>query len=147
MTAMSIGSAGMSVQRARMRVIAENLANQHTTGPSGPYQRKEVLLKSVPITEFQTEFDNALDGALSPSEFGTIESVAIDGIVEDNSEPILRYDPNHPQADADGYVALPNISIIREMTDMIEATRSYEANLAVVRSTRQMIQSVLDLLT
>jgi len=147
LTAMSISSAGMSAQRTRMRVIAENLANQHTTGPDGPYQRKEVILNSVPITNFQSELDTALDGALSPAEVGNIDSVAVSDIVEDGSEPVRRYDPNHPQADADGYVALPNISIMREMTDMVEATRSYEANLAVMRTTRQMLQSVLDLLT
>lgn len=144
--AMKIGSAGMAAQRERMRVIAENLANQNTTGPNGPYQRKETIFESVPLASFESQLDSALMEVLTAEEIEAIHSVTVKEIVPDNSPPILRYEPYHPQADENGYVAYPNVSIVREMTDMIEASRSYEANLAVTKITREMLNKTIDLL-
>ena len=75
-----------------------------------------------------------------------IETVSVSEIREDNSEPVKVFDPSHPQADADGYVAYPNISTFREMTDMIEAARSYEANLSAAKTTQDMLTSAMDLI-
>ena len=143
--ALDLSGAGMRVQRERMRVIAENLANQHTTGPNGPYQRKDAIFESVPIEPF----DNALSAAMDAQSEGPgapLSSVRVTEVRQDGSDPIKVYDPSHPHADADGYVAYPNISIFREMTDMIEASRSYEANLAAAQATQDMLNAALDLL-
>ena len=144
--AMRISSSGMAAQRLRMRLIAENLANQHTTGPDGPYRRKEAVFQSVPLEVFAGELDSALGDILSPGEISVLQAVAVREIAEDSAEAILRYDPSHPYADSEGYVAYPNISIIREMTDLMEASRSYEANLAVMKTTSDMINRAIDLL-
>lgn len=146
LAAMRIASAGMAVQRARIQVISENLANVHTTGPNGPYQRKEAIFVSVPAPAFVGELDAALGEILTPEELAVIQSVAIQEIRPDGAEPIRRLEPGHPHADALGWVAYPNISVIREMTDLMEAQRSYEANLAVMRSSRQMIDRALEML-
>lgn len=144
--AMKISSSGLAAQRVRMKVIAENLANQHTTGPDGPYQRKDTILESVPMASFQDQLDSALSEVLTTEEIETLYAVAVSDIREDGSEPIKRFLPDHPHADADGYVSFPNISVVREMTDMIETTRSYEANLAVMKTTKDMINRAIDVL-
>lgn len=140
--ALDISSAGMSVQRARLRVIAENLANQQTTGPEGPYQRKETIVTSIPLTSFDTE----LSGALQSLQGDHPQSVAVSQVRQDSSEPIKVYDPHHPHADAQGYVNMPNISVFREMTDMIEASRMYEANLSASKAANEMMSQAIDLL-
>jgi flagellar basal-body rod protein FlgC len=143
--ALDISGAGMSVQRERLRVIAENLANQHTTGPNGPYQRKDVVLASAPISTFQEALEG-LVGLESPGSGTPVSSVRVSEIRGDDSEPIKVYDPTHPHRDEQGYVAYPNISIFREMTDLTEASRSYEANLAAAKATKEMLQAALDLI-
>lgn len=142
--ALKIASTGMLAQRTRLRVIAENLANQGTTGPNGPYQRKEVLLKNVPAESFETALDSALQDSLASDANQAFQAVAVSEIRKDTSEPVLKYDPAHPDAGPDGYVKYPNISIIREMTDMIESSRVYEANLAVNKTTTDMINRAIE---
>ena len=129
--ALDISAAGMSAQTMRLRVIAENLANQDTTGssPGGkPYQRKTVT------------FANRMDSALG------IETVQVGRVGRDQSEFPMRYDPSHPAADARGYVRTPNVNSFIEVMDMREAERSYQANLAVMQSTRGMLQRTIDFL-
>ncbi len=142
--ALDISGAGMTAQRTRMRLIAENLANQHTTGPDGPYQRRDAVLKATPL-EFSQELAGAIDQGTDPA-LAAAQSVAVDHVRVDESEPVRVYDPSHPHADGQGYVAYPNISIFREMTDLVEASRSYEANLAASQATKQMLQSAMELL-
>lgn len=144
--ALDLSSAGMAAERMRMRVISENLANQHTTGPNGPYQRKEVLIESLPITQFADELSGALEQMKTSDGREAISSVEVSQVAPDGAEPVRVFDPNHPHADAQGYVAYPNISVFREMADMVEASRSYEANLAASRATQQMLTSAIDLL-
>ena len=129
--ALDISAAGMSAQTMRLRVIAENLANQDTTGSAPgakPYQRKTV------------SFANRMDGALG------IETVQVARVGRDQSEFPTRYDPSHPAADARGYVRTPNVNSFIEVMDMREAERSYQANLAVMQSTRGMLQRTIDFL-
>ena len=129
--ALDISAAGMSAQTMRLRVIADNLANQDTTGssPGGkPYQRKTVT------------FANRMDSALG------IETVQVARVGRDQSEFPMRYDPSHPAADARGYVRTPNVNSFIEVMDMREAERSYQANLAVMQSTRGMLQRTIDFL-
>jgi flagellar basal-body rod protein FlgC len=130
-TALDISARGMQAQTTRLRVIAENLANQDTTGssPGGqPYQRKTV------------SFRNALDRASGTS------LVSVKQIGRDKSEFPLRYDPGHPAADGNGYVRTPNVNSMIEVMDMREAQRSYNANLAVMQIARSMISRTIDML-
>ena len=128
---LDISAAGMTAQTTRLRVIAENVANQDTTGSTpgaAPYRRKTVTVA------------NRLDGALG------IDVVQVAKIGHDESEFPLRYDPSHPAADAKGYVRTPNVNSFVEVMDMREAERSYNANLAVMQSTRGMLERTLELL-
>jgi flagellar basal-body rod protein FlgC len=129
--ALSISARGMNVQTIRLRVIAENLANQDTTGSTpgaDPYRRKTVT--------FQNTFDRQL---------GT-QAVQVKTVGRDRSEFQLRYDPSNPAANAEGYVKLPNVNSLVEVMDMREAERSYNANLSVMQATRGMLTRTIDLL-
>ena len=129
--ALDISAAGMSAQTSRLRVIAENLANQDTTAstPGGaPYQRKTVT------------FANQMDTAAG------VELVRVARVGKDKSDFPLRYDPSHPAADARGYVRTPNVNSFIEVMDMREAERSYNANLAVMQSTRGMLERTIEFL-
>ncbi len=128
---LGISSAGMSAQSTRLRVVAENVANQDSTGSApgaNPYRRKTVT------------FTNALDRAAG------VDMVRVGKIGSDASAFPLRYDPSHPAADASGYVKTPNINSFVELMDMREAERGYNANLAVMQSTRGMMERTLELL-
>ena len=129
--ALDISSAGMEAQTSRLRVIAENLANQDTTGSSpgaDPYRRKTVT------------FAETMD-----SGTGT-PIVEVKKVGHDMSDFTLKYDPSHPGANADGYVKMPNVNSFVELMDMREAERSYSANLNVMQATRSMLTRAIDLL-
>ena len=129
--ALGIAASGMDAQTTRLRVIAENLANQDTTGSTpgaDPYRRKTVT------------FENRLDRQL-----GT-DTVRVKQVGRDGSEFPQRYDPSNPAANADGYVKLPNVNSLVEVMDMREAERSYSANLAVMQASRSMLTRTIDLL-
>jgi flagellar basal-body rod protein FlgC len=128
---MRISSAGMRVQGQRLRVIAQNIANANSlaTDPNGkPYRRK--------VVSFRNEFDKAIG----------MDTVRVHKVRPDMAAFGKRFDPNHPAADADGYVLTPNVNTLIEMTDMKEAQRSYEANLNVIRSSKQMLNSAIEML-
>lgn len=130
-TAIAISGAGMDVQGTRLRVIAENLANQNTTGSApgaDPYRRKSVT------------FTDRLDSSL-----GT-PTVAVKSVDQDQTPFPLKYDPSHPAANAEGYVKEPNVNSFVEMMDMREAERSYSANLQVMQVSRSMLTRTIELL-
>lgn len=135
---MGISASGMSAERLRMDVVAENLANADTTrGANGqPYQRKEVLLQEVGA---QSGFAGALAGAQAQTAGG----VQVTGIVADPSPPRRVYDPGHPDADAQGYVTLPNVNPVTEMVDLITSSRGYEANVQAMSAAKQMFTHTL----
>jgi flagellar basal-body rod protein FlgC len=129
--ALSISASGMSAETTRLRVIAENLANQDTTGTSPttpPYRRKTVM------------FGNQMDRELG------MELVTVKQIGHDNGALPVRYDPGHPAADARGYVRTPNVNSFVELMDMREAERSYSANLSVMETTRGMLTRTIEML-
>ena len=129
--ALTISASGMQAQTARLRVIAENLANQDTTASTpgaAPYRRKTV--------SFVDQFDRSLGGS----------TVTVKSVGRDQSAFPLRYDPSHPAADAKGYVELPNVNSFVEVMDMREAERSYSANLNVMQATRSMLTRAIELL-
>ena len=131
-------SSGMSVHREMMDIIAENLANINTleTEEGGPYQRKIPIVTSKQSGEFS--FSNLL-GKQMQSE------VKISSIKKDDSPPILIYDPSHPLADENGYIKKPNISQTLEMVRMMDASRAYEANVAVFNASKSMAQKALQI--
>jgi len=138
---LGISASGMSAERLRIDVTAENLANADTTrGADGkPYQRKEVILQEAAGT---STFAGALAGAQAQVGGG----VQATGIVGDPSPPRRVYDPGHPDADAQGYVTLPNVNPVTEMVDLITASRGYEANVQALNAAKQMFTRTLDLL-
>jgi flagellar basal-body rod protein FlgC len=129
--AIAISASGMDAQTARLRVIAENLANQDSTGSTPgaePYRRKTIT------------FEDRLD-----QETG-VDTVRVRNVGVDKSDLPKRYDPSHPAADAEGYVRTPNVNSFVEIMDMREAQRGYSANLNVMEVTRTMLTRTIDLL-
>ena len=151
--AMQISATGMSAERVRMDVASENLANANSTsGPNGAYRRKEVVLREAGgNSSFAHTLSNAASAAAraggNPSTIGTgTAGVAVSGIVEDKVANRKVYDPGHPDADAQGYVEMPNVNPVIEMTDLISASRAYEANVTAMQTTKSMISKTMDLL-
>jgi len=138
--ALHVSSSGLSAQRLRMNLISANLANMNTTRTrtGGPYRRKDpVFAARAPGGSFREMLRNR--------QKEIIKEVAVVEVVEDSSPPIRRYEPNHPDADKDGYVAMPNINLMEEMVNMISATRSYEANVTAVQSAKSMALKALEI--
>ena len=131
---MEIAGSSLTAHRLWMDTISSNLANINTTRTKagGPYKRR------VPV--FSEMLDNTLGG------YHDIGGVRVLEITEDNGAPRMTYQPDHPDANEDGYVAYPNVNLVREMTDMLVASRAYEANLSVVTTTRDMWNGALDVM-
>ncbi len=129
----AIASSGMSAERTRLQSIASNMANARTTRTEdgGPYQRQVPVFKSESVDPF----GNALDVAAS--------RVVVEEVKVDDRPPVRVYDPSHPDAGPDGFVAYPDISVLQEMVDLMTAQRTYEANANVVESTRDMAMTAL----
>ncbi len=134
--AINASASALDVQRARMEVAVSNLANAESTrGPDGqPYRRREVVLETAPV-----------DGARTFNVQAQPDGVRVAGIVEDQTPFRRRYEPSHPDADADGFVAVPNVDVPEEMVDMLGAARAYQANLTAIGLIRDTIQRALDL--
>jgi flagellar basal-body rod protein FlgC len=131
----------MSAQRHRLNVIASNLANLQTTRTpeGGPYQRKDVVFQAKPLVDSQNEsfMESGQENPLS------VEMVKV---ITDSRPPIMKYQPEHPDADPQGYVAYPNVNAIEEMVNMLSATRSYEANLTMIKTTKDMVNKTIEIL-
>ena len=141
--ALGISATGLSAQRLRMDVVADNLANADATlGPGQAYRRKEVVMTPAPGG---AAF--ALPGGGSEAMAGSdLKGVAVTGIVEDQSPLKKVYQPGDPNADAQGYVTKPNVNAVTEMVDMIAATRSYQANVTAFDATKSMALETLKVL-
>jgi len=135
-TAMEVSASGLSAQRTRMNVSASNLANAQTTQAAGggPYKRRDVVLSAV-----------AAPGASDSPNGNAVQGVAVTQIAQDASPPRLEYDPGHPQANAQGYVAYPNINPVEEMVDMITASRAYEAGITTMSTAVNMAERALSI--
>ena len=154
-----ISGYGLSAQRVRVNTISSNIANAQTTRTEegGPYRRRQVVFRAI---NFNDQFNQKLSEAtqkmgyedpLDEGDFGkkvnpAIMSVIVDKISRDDSKPKMKYEPNNPDADAKGYVAYPNINPVVEMSDLVEATRSYQANVAAFQSAKDMANSSISLL-
>jgi flagellar basal-body rod protein FlgC len=146
--ALDISASGLTASRMRMDVVAENLANAQTTrGPNGgPYRRKEVVLQTAGGDGFQSALQSAagtVPGMGSSQQSGGVQ---VSGIVTDNSAPRMVYDPSHPDANAQGYVAMPNVNPVTEMVDLISSSRTYEANVTAMQTAKSMFSKTFDLL-
>ena len=132
----SLCGSALTAQRAKMDVITSNLANADVTrtAEGGPYRRKNVVLESEPVKE---GFDSTLKNAL--------KAVKVAEITEDTSPPKMVHNPSHPDADKDGYVAMPNVNIMAEMAEMITVSRSYEAMVTAFDATKNMALKALEL--
>ncbi len=138
--AIGTAASGLSAERLRMDVVAENLANAQTTrGADGqPYRRKVVMTQEAGST-----FGSTLDGAIKGGGSG---GVRVTQIAQDATPNRLVYDPGHPDADARGYVSMPNVQPVTEMVDLITASRGYEANVTVMQTAKQMFTKTLEIL-
>jgi len=139
MTAMQIGASGLTAQRMRMDTIASNLANIETTRTpeGGPYKRKDVMFAALPLDPFSSTFNEALADQ--------VRQVQVTEVVEDQSAPTMVFNPNHPDANDKGYVAMPNINLMEEMVNLINATRSFEANIQSLNAAKTMALRAIDL--
>lgn len=127
-----ISASGLTAERLRLDIVANNLANAETTRTpqGGPYRRQTVI--------FAQRLQRALHGWRNAG-------VQVAAIVEDDGPPRLAYQPDHPDARADGYVEYPNVNVVNEMIDMLGATRAYEANAAVLQATKQLASYALEM--
>jgi flagellar basal-body rod protein FlgC len=138
-----ISGAGMAAQRERMSVIAGNLANAETTRTpeGGPYRRRNILFQAVPVNE---GFPNLLAESLLDGNEQLL-SVEVAGIRQSTRPPRQIFDPAHPDANAAGYVSLPDINVMEEMVDLLSAVRSYEANLTAYNTTKGLVRKLLEI--
>jgi len=141
LTGMRISSSGMTAQRMRMNAISSNIANINTTQTpeGGPYRRKDVVFESMTDAK---NFGEIISGT-DPK--GSFQRVQVVDVVSDKKAPLMKYEPDHPDANPEGYVAYPNINLMEEMTNMIQATRSYEANVSAVQASKDMALSALEI--
>ena len=136
---LSISASGMAAQRTRAELLTENLANSETTRTpeGGPYRRKDAVFASTGVS---SPFASVFNGEIQA------RGVTVDEIVTDPRDPELRYLPGHPDANAEGYVALPRSNPAEDMVDLMGASRGYQANVAAIQAVKDMIARSLDLM-
>jgi flagellar basal-body rod protein FlgC len=170
---MSISASALQAERVRAEVVAANMANSETTrtADGGPYQRHHVVFQAVDQGPFQNALNNYMEStgsasgqlslqpmqAQNPSTFGSLPwnrgagsatpgGVAVNGVTVDSSAPLERYEPGHPDANAQGFVAYPDINPLTEMVDLMGATRSYGMNASAVQAEKAMVSSSFEIL-
>ncbi|BCO08553.1 flagellar basal-body rod protein FlgC [Desulfolithobacter dissulfuricans] len=141
-TTFKIAGSALKAQRIRLNTISSNLANVETTSTpeGGPYKKKSVYFETQNIP-----FSEHLKSNMGSEADKAVQGVRVARILEDQDPPQRIYNPTHPDAGEDGYVEMPNISVLKEMTDMMSATRSYEANTTVVKSAKRMALKALEI--
>ncbi|MDL2237840.1 flagellar basal body rod protein FlgC [Christensenellaceae bacterium OttesenSCG-928-K19] len=140
LSSLDISGSALTAQRLRMDVVAENVANISTTrtAEGEPYRRRYVVFQQRESASFTDALNNSIAGVAG-------SGVRVTEIGEDQAELKLEYNPSHPDANEYGYVEMPNVELAREMVDMMSATRSYEANVTVLNSTKSMAMSALEI--
>jgi len=140
---LELSGSALVAERQRAEIVAANMANAETThtATGGPYRRQEVVFSSsgnLPFRMMLAGFHSTLSGAMP--------AVRVRQVVDDPTPPLMRYEPGHPDANKDGYVAYPAINPIQEMVDLMGAVRSYQLNASAITATKQMIQQSMELL-
>lgn len=156
LSSFDISGYGLSAQRVRVNTISSNIANANTTrtDEGGPYRRREVVFRAFDFNKVlneklgknnqQLKYEDPLnEGDLGKEPKPAIMSVYIHKIARDDREPLMKYDPSHPDANSEGYVAYPNVNPVVEMADLIEATRAYQANVAAFQSAKNMASNAI----
>ena len=137
-SAMKVSAGALSAQRTRMNVISSNIANAGATSStdgSGTYKKKSVVFQAQPIE--QNAFKKAAGQA--------VETVKVKDIIEDQSDPRRIFDPKHPDADEEGYIALPNVNVVEEMVNLINSSRSYQASATAFKNIKEMANMALSI--
>jgi len=144
-SAIDVAASGLTAERVRMDVTSENLANAQTTNGAGgqPYRRQEVVLQQVGGNSFGSTLAGAMGGVGGGADPGCVE---VSGVVSDPTPDQLVYDPGHPGANAQGYVRMPNVNPVTEMTDLIDESNSYQADVTAMNTAKTMFTKTLDLL-
>ena len=137
-TTFKISGSALKANRIRLNTISSNLANVETTSTpeGGPYKKKSVYFESKPVS-FKEHLDSNLRNAS--------QGVEVTKIIEDQEPPQKVFNPSHPDANAEGYVEMPNVSVLKEMVDMMSATRSYQANVTTIKSAKRMALKALEI--
>ncbi|MBI2522149.1 MAG: flagellar basal body rod protein FlgC [Bdellovibrio sp.] len=140
LTGLKISSSGMAANKKRMGAISSNIANAQTTrtAEGGPYRKKEVVFGAEPARE---TFSEMLEGEMGENA----QTVQATEVISTDNPPVLKYEPNHPEANDQGYVAYPDINMMEEMANMIATSRAYEANLAAFNTTKSMAVKALEI--
>lgn len=143
----NIATSGMSAQRTRINVVSANIANAKTTQSQdgGPYKKQNVVFEEVLLNQTNKTNNTIKQGSNENNEIA-LRGVGVKSIVDDNAKTVLRFEPSHPDANEDGYVAYPDINPVIEMVDLIEAMRSYEANVATFNTHKNIDSKTLDIL-
>lgn len=141
LSSFDISASGMTAERQRLDIASENIANSETTrtASGGTYRRKMVVLEEVPSTSFRTRFNSLLNRTASKG------GVKVTEIVEDQRDLNPVYNPDHPDANEEGYVMMPNVDLVKETVDGMAATRAYEANITAFNAMKLMAQRALDI--
>lgn len=139
---LDVSASALTAERTRMNLISNNLANANATrtADGGPYKRKDAVFATQQTKQsFSEKLEKATKNGVPP------EGVQVVEIIEDQRPPRLQFDPSHPDANQDGYVAMPNVNVVEEMADMMAATRAYEANVTAVQAAKSMALKTLEI--
>ncbi|MDD2896792.1 MAG: flagellar basal body rod protein FlgC [Aliarcobacter sp.] len=144
----NVSTSGMSAQRTRINVVSANIANAKTTHTleGGPYKKQQVVFEDVLVASGKKTNTNDIETTNNKNSDLSLRGVGVKSIIQSDAKPVMRYEPAHPDADEKGYVAYPDINPVVEMVDLIEATRSYEANLASFNTHKNIDSKTLDII-
>ncbi len=144
----SVATSGMSAQRTRINVTSANIANAKTTHTKegGPYKKQEVVFEDILLAQGNKVNSNDMEQSNNTNSEISLRGVGVKAIIDSASKPVMRYEPNHPDANAKGYVAYPDINPVIEMSNLIEAMRSYESNVASFNTHKNIDAKTLDIL-
>ena len=144
----NVSTSGMSAQRTRINVVSANIANAKTThtAEGGPYKKQEVVFEDILIANNKKTNSNDVETTNNKNSDISLRGVGVKSIIQSDAKPVMRYEPAHPDANEQGYVAYPDINPVIEMVDLIEATRSYEANVASFNTHKNIDSKTLDIL-
>ncbi len=144
----NVSTSGMSAQRTRINVVSANIANAKTTHTieGGPYKKQQVVFEDVLVANSKKTNTNDVETTNNKNSDISLRGVGVKSILQSDAKPVMRYEPAHPDADEKGYVAYPDINPVVEMVDLIEAMRSYEANVASFNTHKNIDSKTLDIL-
>ncbi len=144
----NVAVSGMSAQRTRINVVSANIANAQTThtAEGGPYKKQNVVFEDILLSSRKKVNSNDMEQTNSADSKSELRGVAVKSIIQSDAKPVLRYEPAHPDANDEGYVSYPDINPVTEMVNLIEATRSYEANIAAFNTHKSIDVKTLEIL-